>query len=84
LEQRHVLSIVRLAIPTSDAIITASKQHATSTDTKLGKHVTDSGCGVLWDGLFMLSIRGSEGLGNRRFTKNGVEPLEVRLVTVDC
>ena len=84
LEYRQIFSIVRHAIPTSDTPITASKHDATSPDTKLGEHVADGGGIVLWHGLFVLSVRGRESLGNRRFTREGFEPVEVRLVVVFC
>ena len=77
-------AIVRQAIRTPNTPIAARKHHTTSTNTKLGEHVTDGGGIILRNGLLVLSVRGCEGLGNRQFTGDGFEPVKVRLVVVVC
>ena len=84
LEQRYVCSVVRLAITTSNTPIAAAKQYGAPTCTKLGKHAADSGGIFVWNGLFVVSVRGCDGLGDRRFTGDGFEPVEVRFVGVVC
>jgi len=80
----HVPSIVRLTIPTSNTPIPAAKQHATSTDTELGKKRANGGGVVAWDGLLVLSIRGRDCLGNRPLLGDVFEPIDVRFVRVIC
>ena len=81
---RYVPSIVRLTVPASDTPITTAEQHATSTDTELGKKRTNGGGVVAWNGLFVISIRGRDGLGNILLEGNVFEPIEVRFVCIIC
>ena len=79
----HVPSIVRLTVLTSNTPISAAKQHTGSTDTELGKKLTNGGGVVAWDSLFVLSIRGrGDYLGNRLLEGDVFEPIEVRFVCI--
>lgn len=81
-----MLPVVRFAIlrPASNARIAAAKQQASSTDTKLSKHIADAGSVVTRNGLLVISVRGRDGLGKVLFSGDSFQPVEVRFVFVCC
>jgi len=53
-------------------------------DTELSKELANGGGVVAWNGLFVVSIRGRDGLGNRPLEGDVLEPIEIRFVCIIC
>jgi len=86
LEQRLVLSIVRLAFTsgTPNAPITATEQETGPSGTELSKHRADRVGVVARNRLLVISVRGRDGLGNLRLSGHVFEPIKVRFVCIGC
>ena len=84
MELHHVPPIVSLTIPPPNTEITGTKQHARSTGTELSEHRADGDGIVAWNGLFIVSIGGGDGLGKLRLKRNIFNPIEVWFISVVC
>ena len=84
MELRHVPSVVRRAIPAPNTKITAAEQHTASTDTELSVQRADCDGVVVRNSLFVVSVRGCDGLREVEFKCGVFEPVEVRFVCVVC